>query len=142
MVIGDRYTADGLSSALARWINAMQPSVSFVVPYRWKWRCAFCAKVCAAEVAPNGISHPALRPDDGMILPCLISSLKVASHSVRKHNTWRAGPPATASIAAITEPPGPKVSIPPLCHVGRTPSAASKEVTPPSPQPPRLPPPG
>ena len=32
MVIGDRYTAVGFSSALARWFNAIQPSVSFVVP--------------------------------------------------------------------------------------------------------------
>ena len=44
-------------------------------------------------------------------------------------------PVATAIIAAITEPPGPKVSMPPLIHVGRSPSAPSSALTPPSPMP-------
>ena len=44
-------------------------------------------------------------------------------------------PVATAVIAAITDPPGPKVSMPPLIQVGRMPSAPSRTVQPPSPMP-------
>ncbi len=92
--------------------------------------------MCAADVAPNGICQLVVRaPPGGDILPCLSSSWKVDSHSVRKHSTWRAIPVATAIMAAITEPPGPKVSMPPLIQVGRSPSAPSRAVTPPSPIP-------
>ena len=121
---------------MARWFSAIQPSVSRVVPYRSKWRCAFSASVWAADVAPNGICQLEVRaPPGGDILPSFISCWNVASHSVRKHSTWRAMPVATAIIAAITEPPGPKVSMPPLIHVGRSPSAPSSALTPPSPMP-------
>ena len=69
--------------------------------------------MCAAEVAPNGICQLVVRrPPGGAILPCLSNSWNVDSHSVRKHSTCRAIPVATAIIAAITEPPGPKVSMP------------------------------
>ena len=92
--------------------------------------------MCAADVAPNGICQLEVRaPPGGDILPSFISCWNVASHSVRKHSTWRAMPVATAIIAAITEPPGPNVSMPPLIHVGRSPSAPSSAVTPPSPMP-------
>ena len=57
---------------------------------------------------------------------------KVDSQTVRKHSTWRHSPLATASIAAITEPPGPGSSPPPLIHVGCRRSASSTAVTPPS----------
>ena len=56
----------------------------------------------------------------------------VDSHTVRKHSTCRHRPLATASIAAITEPPGPGRSPPPLIHVGCSRSASSTAVTPPS----------
>src|SRR5690606_31877318 len=106
-------------------------------------RWAVWARVCAAEVAPNGISQPAEpAPDGGLILPALMSSEYVDSHSVRKHSTCRASPLETASMAAITEPPGPKVSMPPLYQVGRMPRADWRTLTPPSPKPPTLPPPG
>ena len=79
----------------------------------------------AADVAPNGICQLEVRaPPGGAILPSFISCWKVASHSVRKHSTWRAMPVAMAIMAAITEPPGPKVSMPPLIHVGRRPERA------------------
>ena len=68
-------------------------------------------------------------------MPSFTNCPNVASHSVRKHNTCLARPVATAVIAAITEPPGPKVSMPPLIHVGRSPSAPSSALTPPSPMP-------
>ncbi len=92
--------------------------------------------MCAAEVAPNGACQLfTLTPPGGETLPSFINWLKVASHSVRKHNTCRAIPVATAITAAITDPPGPKVSMPPLIQVGRMPSAPSSAVTPPSPMP-------
>ncbi len=87
-------------------------------------------------MAPNGICQLEVRgPPGGDVLPSFISCWNVASHSVRKHNTWRAMPVAMAIIAAMIEPPGPKVSMPPLIHVGRMPSAPSSAVTPPSPMP-------
>src|ERR1700712_4499960 len=100
--------AVGFSAALARWLIAIQPRVSLVVPYRSKCRCALSARVWAAEVAPNGICQLVVRaPPGGESLPSFISWLYVASHSVRKHNPCLAMPVATAIIAAITEPPGP-----------------------------------
>ena len=103
------------------------------------------ASVCAAEIAPNGPSQPppmAAAFPGTAAFPCRTSSADVASHTVRKHSTCRASPPATASIAAISDPPGPNVSMPPLYQVGRMPSAASSAVTPPSPKPARTAPPG
>ena len=92
--------------------------------------------MCAADIAPNGSCQLVVRaPPGGVIRPSFISCAKVASHSVRKHSTCRAMPVATAIIAAITDPPGPKVSMPPLNQVGRMPSAPSSAVTPPSPMP-------
>ena len=51
---------------------------------------------------------------------------------MRKHTTWRTRPAATAIMAAITDPAGPKVSPPPLYQVGRRPRASSRALTPPS----------
>ena len=78
---------------------------------------------------------PIGRDDLALLHQLTDGSLPTASGS-----TARGGPnrPATASIAAITDPPGPNVSMAPLCQVGRMPSAASRAVTPPSPNPPTL----
>ena len=57
---------------------------------------------------------------------------------MRKQSTWRHSPAATAMAAAITEPPGPGRSPPPLIHVGWMRSASSMAVTPPSLMPPPL----
>ena len=51
---------------------------------------------------------------------------------MRKQSTCRQRPPATASMAAISAPPGPGRSPPPLIHVGCSRSASSTAVTPPS----------
>ena len=53
-------------------------------------------------------------------------------HTVRKHSTCRHSPLATAIIALRTEPPGPGTSGPPQIHVGRSRSASSSAVMPPS----------
>ena len=65
---------------------------------------------------------------------------KVDSHTVRKHSTWRHSPALTASMAAMTDPPGPGSSMPPLIHVGWRRSASSTAVTPPSLMPMPMPP--
>src|SRR3954468_19000264 len=86
----------------------------------------------AADIAPNGARHCVqleARPPPGGRRP---SAAYVDSHTVRKHSTWRHSPLATASMAAITDPPGPGRSPPPLVHVGWIRSASSTAVTPPS----------
>src|SRR3954464_13562608 len=91
----------------------------------------------AADIAPNGARHshsgPAKRPPDG---PTSLSAAYVDSHTVRKQRTWRHRPAATARIAAMTDPPGPGMSAPPLIHVGWIRSASSTAVMPPSLMPP------
>ena len=78
---------------------------------------------------PNGARNSS-GPERGGIRPRrprlgAPSSPYVDCHTVRKHTTWRHSPAATASIAATSEPTAPGVSVPPLCHVGRIPSADS-----------------
>ena len=88
----------------------------------------------AADIAPNGARHSMQRPGDAAAAARRRgrASAYVDSHTVRKHSTWRHSPLATASIAAMTEPPGPGSSPPPLIHVGCSRSASSTAVTPPS----------
>src|SRR3954468_15833972 len=87
----------------------------------------------AADIAPKGARHstsePERRPPPR---PPRRGGAYVDSHTVRKHRTCRHSPLATASIAAITEPPGPGSSPPPFVHVGRMRSASSTAVVPPS----------
>src|SRR2546430_11683088 len=108
----------------------------------------------AADDAPYGIRHcmsPLMRGADCnaiMLLEAreLFASRSfvayVDSHTVRKHSTWLHRPPATASIAAITEPPCPWSSIPLLIHDGRSRSTSSSAVMPPSVMPTPMPGPG
>ena len=64
----------GFSAAFARWFSAIQPSVSRDAPYAWKYRCAVCASVWAAEIAPNGCIQFVTRPPSGWIRPARTSS--------------------------------------------------------------------
>src|SRR5436305_12708453 len=87
----------------------------------------------AGDSAPNG-ARPSMNPLTRPPPPSSRrpSAANVDSHTVRKHRTWRHRPPATASMAAITDPPGPGRSPPPLIHVGCSLSDCSSAVTPPS----------
>ena len=97
----------------------------------------------AADMAPNGSRHSCIGPDTRPPPPRLRPSwLYVVSQTVRKHRTWRHRPLATACMAAMTLPPGPGTSMPPLCHTGWMRSASSTAVTPPSPMPIPVMPPG
>src|SRR4051812_21217683 len=121
---------------------AIHPSVSLVVPYLAKWCDADMARLLAAEPIPNGPVKPGTRdiPPMKPLIPyglapdeawARIGAANVACHTVRKHTTWRTSPAATAPAAAITEPPGPNVPIPPLYQTGRIPRASSTALTPP-----------
>src|SRR3954452_11891588 len=87
----------------------------------------------AADIAPNGARHSTSDPDRRPPpRPPRRNVAYVDSHTVRKHRTCRHSPDATASMAAITEPPGPGKSPPPFVHVGWMRRASSTAVTPPS----------
>ncbi len=132
-----------MSAAFFRAFNAIQPSVSRVVPYLSKSAEACRAIQLPADCAPYGKRHCMSPPMRGELL-CAIMLLdarpkasrsfwaKVASHTVRKHSTWLHRPPATASMAAITDPAWPGSSSPLLIHEGRSRRMSSSAVMPPS----------
>src|SRR5262245_18759658 len=131
--------AAGLRAALARPLRAIQPSISRLAPYRWRYWLAFMAIQLAADSAPNGARHSAFAPDTRppVAPPPRAAAARprvanVDSHTVRNTSTCRHRPEATASMVAMTEPPGPGRSPPPLIHVGWSRSASSTAVTPPS----------
>src|SRR4051794_20868389 len=110
--------AIGLRAAFVRALIAMAPSISRVAPYRCRYWLAFMPIQFAADMAPNGARHccqPDTRPPPVGRRP---NAAYVDSQTVRKQSTWRQRPAATASMAAITAPPGPGMSPPPLIHVG------------------------
>ena len=72
----------------------------------------------AADIAPNGARHSISEPETRPGAWPRPSARYVDSQTVRKHSTCRHSPEATASMAAMTEPPGPGRSPPPLVHVG------------------------
>ena len=86
--------------------------------------------------------EPVTRPPPWRYLPWAISAAWVEAHTVRKQSTWRQRPAATAMAAAMTDPPGPGRSSPPLCQVGWMRSASSISGGPPSLMPPPDRPPG
>src|ERR1700689_837515 len=93
---------------------------------------AFRAIQLAADMAPKGARHsrngpetrsarPRLRPPPLAAAACAalaVSTPNVDSQTVRKQSTWRQSPEATAMAAAMTAPPGPGRSPPPLIQVG------------------------
>src|SRR5580658_1749139 len=113
---------------------------------------AFRAIQLAADMAPKGARHsrngPETRAARRRPLPLRLSAAawaawavstpNVDSQTVRKHSTWRQSPEATAMAAAMTEPPGPGRSPPPLIQVGWIRNASSIALAPPSLIPPPL----
>lgn len=75
---------------------------------------------------------PVAPPVSACHFPARVSAEYDASQTVRTQSTCLHRPAATASIAAVIEPICPGSSPPPLIHVGRTCSASSMAMIPPS----------
>ncbi len=55
MVMGWRMTAAGLRVALSRWVTAMAPRCSALVPNSCMWRRVSIATCCTGETIPKGM---------------------------------------------------------------------------------------
>src|SRR2546425_802433 len=55
--------ATGLRAAFARALTAIQPSISRVAPYRWRYWLAVIPIQLAADIAPKGARHSCMPPE-------------------------------------------------------------------------------